>query len=43
MKGLLKNVVVLIPMTIPSTGKSCLLEVVKKMQSRFEIWSISSD
>ena len=33
----------LIPLTIPSTGKSSLLEIMKTMDPKFIIWSISSD
>jgi hypothetical protein len=38
-----KKVIVLIPLTIPSTGKSTLLETMKTMEPTFRIWSISSD
>lgn len=38
-----KRVIVLIPVTIPSTGKSSLLEIIEKRQPGFRLWSVSND
>ena len=38
-----KKVIVLIPMCIPSTGKTSLLELMNTMKPSFKLWSISSD
>lgn len=39
----IKQLIVLVPLTIPSTGKSSLLEIMKTMDPQFKIWSIASD
>lgn len=43
MVNLNKRVVVIVPITIPSTGKTSLLEIINASNPPFKIWSLSSD
>lgn len=38
-----KRVIMLIPVTIPSTGKTSLLEIIEKNHPGFRLWSVSND
>lgn len=33
----------LVPLTIPASGKTSILEIIKTQEPGFKIWSISSD